>query len=75
MTSNKTFITHLSNNACFNVVHSDDAMTLSTEPIDYGFYVEVGAGGLPGRNMLRNAAAQEYPNLKKNIRRYLKAFS
>ena len=28
MTRNKTFITHLSNNACFNVVHSDDAMTL-----------------------------------------------
>ena len=27
MTRNKTFITHLSNNACFNVVHSDDAMT------------------------------------------------
>ena len=27
MTRNKTFITHLSNNACFNVVHSDDAIT------------------------------------------------
>ena len=26
MTRNKTFITHLSNNACFNVVHSDDSM-------------------------------------------------
>ena len=35
--------------------------------VEYAFYVEVGARGRPGKNMLRDAADKEYPKLKKRI--------
>ena len=35
--------------------------------VEYAFYVEVGARGRPGENMLRDAADKEYPKLKKRI--------
>ena len=37
--------------------------------VNYAFFVEVGRRGRAGRNMLRNAADSQYPQLRERIRK------
>ena len=44
---------------------------VTAEDADYAIFIEVGARGRPGVNMLRNAADKEYPKLQSRIKGYL----
>lgn len=41
--------------------------------INYFLWLEIGAQGRPGRHMLRNAAAKEYPQLRNRIANRLRS--